>query len=173
VVITMSGSIGVAQGSWFAIGGEQVSGPGRSSRADAAYPLWWTNVLVAELGAGLSAPSTVRRLARTALAEWRIAPDLIPDTELLRSELVSNAVQATAVLPEVMPIGLRVLANAERLVIEAWDSHPGYPVRQPASDSTESGRGLQIVHDLSNRWGSRRVSARLKAVWAELLIPRG
>jgi hypothetical protein len=114
----------------------------------------------------------VKQVGCTALAEWRI-PDLIPDAQLICSELVSNAVKATAALPEVMPIGLRVLANGERLVIEAWDCHPGYPVRQPASDSTESGRELQIVHDLSNRWGSRRVSARLKAVWAELLIPRG
>jgi len=168
----MSGGIGMVHGGWFAVVGEQASQPEQGSRADDAFHLLRTHVLVVELGASLSAPSTARQLSRTALAEWRI-PDLIPDAELICSELVSNAVQATAALPEVMPIGLRVLAHGERLVIEAWDCHPGYPVRQPANDITESGRGLQIVHDLSNRWGARRVSARLKAVWAELLIPRG
>jgi anti-sigma regulatory factor (Ser/Thr protein kinase) len=166
----MSGVIGTAQGSWFAIGGEQISGPEHGSRAGAAFHLLWTNVLIVEMGASLSAPSTARQLARTALAEWRI-PDLIPDAELICTELVSNAVKATAALSDVTPMGLRLLANAERLVVEVWDCHPGQPVRLPTSDVAESGRGLHIVHDLSNRWGSRRVSRRLKAVWAELLIP--
>jgi anti-sigma regulatory factor (Ser/Thr protein kinase) len=166
----MSSGIGAARGSWFAIGEEQVDQPEHGSSSDAAFSLRWTNVLVVEMGASLTAPSTARQLSRTALAEWRV-PALIPDAELICTELVSNAVKATAALPDAMPVGLRLLANGERLVVEVWDCHPGYPVRRPVSETAESGRGLQIVHDLSNRWGARRVNWRLKTVWAELLIP--
>lgn len=167
----MNGSTDAVQGGWFAIGREQGSRPEHGFRADAALYRRWPRVLVAETRADRNAPALTRQLARVALAEWRITPGLIPDAQLICSELVSNAVQATRALPEAMPVGLRLLASSGRLVIEAWDCHPGYPVRQPASDVAESGRGLQIVHDLSNRWGTRRVSASLKAVWAELLLP--
>lgn len=85
--------------------------------------------------------------------------------------LATNAVRATWALPEHAPIALRLLATVERLVIEVWDSHPGEPVRQLTTGGAESGRGLQIVHCVSSRWGSRRLSAHLKAVWAELLLP--
>jgi anti-sigma regulatory factor (Ser/Thr protein kinase) len=132
----------------------------------------WPRVSVLELGAYETAPSCARLHTRNVLAEWRIPRDLILDTEMICSELATNALRATWALPEHAPIALRLLANVERLVIEVRDSHPGQPVRQPPTDTAASGRGLQIVHSLSNRWGSRRLSAHLKAVWAELLIPR-
>jgi hypothetical protein len=90
----MSSGIGAARGSWFAIGGEPVDWPEHGSPTDAAFPLFWTNVLVVEMGASLTAPSTARQLSRTALAEWRV-PALIADAELICTELVSNAVKAT------------------------------------------------------------------------------
>lgn len=154
------------------MGGEQLSGRERGSRDDGAHHLRWPHVSVLELGAHETAPSCARLHTRSVLAEWRIPRDLIPDAEIICAELATNALRATWALPEHPPIALRLLANVERLVIEVWDSHPGQPVRQPITDSAESGRGLQIVHGLSNRWGSRRLSAHLKTVWAELLIPR-
>jgi hypothetical protein len=78
-----------------------------------------------------------------------------------------------AALDEPLSVGLRLLANWQRLVIEVWDCHPGEPVRRVAADEQECGRGLAIVHELSSRWGSRRLSAHIKAVWAELLLPAG
>lgn len=167
----MDVGIGAVRGSWSAAGGEQASRPEPRSREGAAFGLPWTNVLVVKTGASLSVPATARQLTRTALAGWLLSA-LISDAELICSELVSNAVQATAALPEPRPVGFRLLANAGQLVIEAWDCHPGQPVRQVADDIAEHGRGLNIVHGLSNRWGTRRVSRQLKAVWAELLIPR-
>jgi hypothetical protein len=34
-----------------------------------------------------------------------------------------------------------------------------------------TGRGLAIVEGLSSRWGTRRLSAHVKSVWAEFLLP--
>jgi len=89
---------------------------------------------------------------------------------------VANAVQATLSLQplpraEPWPVGLRLLGRRQRIVLEVWDCHPGVPVRRVAPDDAECGRGLAIVHELANRWGSRRLTAHVKAVWAELLLP--
>ena len=168
----MSGSIGTAAGSWFAVGREQFSGPERGSPDDRAHYMCWLHVSVLELGAYETAPSCARLHTRNVLAEWQIPRDLIADAEMICSELATNALRATWALPEHVPIALRLLANAERLVIEVWDAHPGQPARQSPVGSAESGRGLQIVDSLSNRWGARRLNADLKAVWAELLIAR-
>jgi hypothetical protein len=63
------------------------------------------------------------------------------DAEILVSELVTNALRASWSL-ESPPVALRLLANGERLLIEAWD-----PVEPLAGsvDFSEAGRGLQIV----------------------------
>jgi hypothetical protein len=84
---------------------------------------------------------------------------------------MTNAVQATRKLAGRRPVALRLLANAERLVVEVWDCHPGAPVRQVTADDAERGRGLAIVAQLSARWGSRRLGPYAKAVWAELPLP--
>jgi hypothetical protein len=70
-----------------------------------------------------------------------------------------------------MPIALWLLAHHQRLTIEVWDCHPGDPVRRPAPADAEGGRGLAIVDAYSHRWGVRRATPRVKAVWCELLIP--
>jgi anti-sigma regulatory factor (Ser/Thr protein kinase) len=105
------------------------------------------------------------------LACWSMPDDLVADAEVLTSELMTNATQAAASVDPDEPIALRLLANQQRLVIEAWDCHPGDPLPRPASDDAESGRGLGIVHELANRWGTRRLSPNVKAVRAELLLP--
>jgi anti-sigma regulatory factor (Ser/Thr protein kinase) len=105
------------------------------------------------------------------LGGWGVPDDLVADAEVLTSELMTNAAQAAVSVAPDEPIALRLLANQQRLVIEAWDCHPGEPVPRPADDESESGRGLAIVHELANRWGTRRLSVNVKAVWAELLLP--
>jgi anti-sigma regulatory factor (Ser/Thr protein kinase) len=95
---------------------------------------------------------------------------MVRDTEMLVSELTTNALQATWTLDEAMPIALRLLASHQRLTIEVWDCHPGDPVRRPTPPDAESGRGLAIVEAFSNRWGVRRATSRVKAVWCELLV---
>lgn len=173
----MSGSIGIAQ-DWFAVMGSQSSRLSSLLGEESTTSLRWPQVSVLEMGPSASAPACARRHVTSVLAEWRVAPDLVSDASLITSELVSNAARASVSLDVPSPVGLRLLGSAQRVVIEVWDCGPGAPVRRalPALDDeasfAESGRGLQIVENLANQWGCRWASAHVKAVWAELLIPR-
>ena len=107
------------------------------------------------------------REARSVLAEpmkrWDLE-DLIPTTELLVSELVTNAVKYSR-----GDVTLR-LVNEKALVCEVIDNSGALPrLRQPSSDD-ESGRGLQVVRQLAHRWGARR-TATGKVVWCEQPLP--
>lgn len=78
--------------------------------------------------------------------------------------------------PEPPPIALRLLANPERLVIEAWDCHPALPVPRAAARAEEGnyeegGRGIDVIEAYSNRWGARRLTQNVKTVWCEMLMP--
>jgi anti-sigma regulatory factor (Ser/Thr protein kinase) len=133
--------------------------------------LRWPLVAVLETAACLAAVPCGRRHAREVLGGWGMPPDLVDVAELLTAELLSNAVAAMEVIGQAGPVALRLLANRERLVIEAWDCHPGAPAPRAATGDDEDGRGLAIVEALAHRWGTRRLSAHVKAVWAELLLP--
>jgi len=170
----MDGGTGTAQ-NWFAVAGLQASRP-VADRMAGAFFLRWPLVSVLEIGASAQAVGIARQYVTASLGEWACPFGIREDMELICSELVSNAVQATLSLPalrpaEPWPLGLRLLGKRQRIVLEVWDCHPGVPVRQVAADDAECGRGLAIVHELANRWGSRRLTAHVKAVWAELLLP--
>lgn len=121
----------------------------------------------------MSALASARRHVASVLPSWGLPAELLEDACLIGSELVANGVQATLTLDVPEPVGLRLLGNEQHVVIEVWDCGPGLPARQPAPDfGAESGRGLQIVEALTNRWGCRQASAHVKSVWAELLLPR-
>ena len=107
------------------------------------------------------------REARSVLAEpmkrWDLE-DLIPTTELLVSELVTNAVKYSR-----GEVTLR-LVNEKALVCEVLDSSGALPRLRQANSDDESGRGLQVVRQLSQRWGARR-TATGKVVWCEQPLP--
>jgi len=130
----------------------------------------WPLISVLALGPLPTSAAFARSHTRDVLAEWRLPVDLVRDAETLVSELSTNALQATWSLDGAMPIALWLLANSQRLTIEVWDWCAGDPVRRPAAADAESGRGLAIVEAYSNRWGVRRATSRVKAVWCELLI---
>lgn len=106
-----------------------------------------------------------RELARDQLLEWSL-DDLVDTTELLVSELVTNALRHGF-----GDIRLRLLLD-RTLVCEVWDSALVQPRRRRARDTDEGGRGLQLVTMLSESWGSRRTH-RGKTVWFELPLPGG
>ena len=83
---------------------------------------------------------------------------------------MTNALDASVVLPERPPITLRLLATETSLVIEAWDQSPLDLERRQAGDDDECGRGLTVVAALSTRWGCERTGYRRKVVWAELAL---
>ncbi|MBB4891525.1 PAS domain S-box-containing protein [Streptomyces olivoverticillatus] len=104
-----------------------------------------------------------RELAREQLETWGLT-DLVDTTELLVSELVTNALRYGE-----GEIRLRLLLD-RTLVCEVWDGGLVQPRRRRARDTDEGGRGLQLVGLLSAAWGSRR-TPHGKTVWFELSLP--
>jgi anti-sigma regulatory factor (Ser/Thr protein kinase) len=92
------------------------------------------------------------------------------DAALIVSELITNAVDASIVLPARPPIALRLLASEKSLVIEAWDQSLLDVEPREATPDAECGRGLTVVAALSDRWGSERAGHQRKVVWAELAL---
>jgi anti-sigma regulatory factor (Ser/Thr protein kinase) len=127
-----------------------------------------------ELTAAPAAVSCARRWITGQLACTHPA-DLVDSAVLLVSELVTNAVRASAAAALASGcltprrIELAVARTRDTLRIEVADSARGaLPVPSgPAADDDESGRGLQVVTALSRRWGCRP-APRGKAVWCEL-----
>jgi len=124
-----------------------------------------------ELGALPTAVPCARLHTRQVLWEWHL--DAFADTaELIVSELITNAVDASIVLPDRPPIALCLLATEKFLVIEAWDQSPLDLEPREADADDECGRGLTVVTALSERWGCERTGHRRKVVWAELALMR-
>jgi anti-sigma regulatory factor (Ser/Thr protein kinase) len=113
--------------------------------------------------------TSVRR-ARELIAEpmerWGLS-EMLPVTELLVSELVTNALRYAK-----GKVGLRLVREAGVVCCEVHDNSPALPRVLQASHDDENGRGLQVVSQLARRWGARRTHAG-KVVWCEQLIPAG
>ncbi|MBV9380316.1 MAG: SpoIIE family protein phosphatase, partial [Streptosporangiaceae bacterium] len=111
-------------------------------------------------------PSSVRHarsLIRDPMKRWNLE-DLIPVTELLVSELVTNALRYAK-----GEITLRLVLESG-LVCEVHDCSPALPRVLNATREDESGRGLQVVSQLATRWGVRRTHTG-KVVWCEQQVP--
>jgi anti-sigma regulatory factor (Ser/Thr protein kinase) len=133
------------------------------------------------LAAAPAAIGRARHLVRFALTGWGLAA-LADDAELVASELMTNAVQATgATGTRVTPDGfgaaatvqVRVLMYQASIIIEVWDRDPGTPHPQDAAPGDEGGRGLMIVAALCTQWDFSAAADGGKVVWAELAIPAG
>jgi anti-sigma regulatory factor (Ser/Thr protein kinase) len=101
------------------------------------------------------------------LHEWGLR-DLAGDAEMIMSELITNAIDAAAALPERPPVSLRLLVTEKSLRIEVWDRSPLDLEPREANADDECGRGLTVVAALSDRWGWERTGHRRKVVWAEM-----
>lgn len=131
----------------------------------------WPHVSALELGSLPTAVGCARDHAKLVLAEWGLT-HVIADAAILVSELVTNALQASWRLEGNPPIVLRLLADGQRLIIEAWDQDATSHDLRPRDDpEAEHGRGLAVVAALSRQWGVRRVSCRFKVVWCEVEVP--
>ncbi|WP_328492394.1 SpoIIE family protein phosphatase [Streptomyces sp. NBC_00414] len=85
-------------------------------------------------------------------------------TELVVSELVTNAIRYGE-----RPIRLRLIHNASTLIVEVSDSSHTAPHLRRAKTFDEGGRGLLLVAQLTQRWGSRHTTEG-KTIWAELVF---
>ncbi len=116
-----------------------------------------------------AAPSCAREVSRLQLAEWGMSA-LSEVADIIVTELVTNAVQASQRHSAPAQLGFRMSVSGPRVRIEVWDTAPGRPrLRTNVTPLNESGRGLQLVDALSGgRWGSHRCPAGGKVVWAEI-----
>jgi anti-sigma regulatory factor (Ser/Thr protein kinase) len=128
------------------------------------------------LGALPGAVPCARLHARQVLREWAVPVDL--DTaELLISELATNGLKAAWATRCNPPISLTMSVGDTVVAIEVWDGNPQPPVLRkldgdvPPLDE-ESGRGLFLVHTLSEKWGWYPTSNPAgKVTWCVLARP--
>ncbi|MEW2549073.1 SpoIIE family protein phosphatase [Streptomyces sp. NPDC047002] len=106
------------------------------------------------------APARARSLAVDWLA-GRVGGEAAFGAELVVSELVTNAVRYG-----VPPLTLRLILGRV-LTVEVKDASPTTPHLRHARTHDEGGRGLFIIAQLADRWGTRR-TPQGKTIWAEM-----
>jgi anti-sigma regulatory factor (Ser/Thr protein kinase) len=117
-----------------------------------------------------TAPESVpdaRHHTRTVLGTWGL-PAIIDDAEVIVSELLTNALQAS--VDDVSTISLRLFADHNHLLIMIWDGSPQMPAARHASPDDIDGRGLIIVEALSDACGAAPSIDGGKIVWARMLL---
>ncbi|MEV8592207.1 SpoIIE family protein phosphatase [Streptomyces sp. NPDC052012] len=116
-------------------------------------------VAVWDLPADPAVVAEARRTVVRQLTQWGLQ-ELVFTTELVVSELVTNAIRyATG------PVRLRLIRE-RALVCEVFDGGATAPHLRHPRAMDEGGRGLLLVSQLAQRWGTRFV-ADGKIIWAE------
>ncbi|GAB1333717.1 hypothetical protein ACE1SV_03070 [Streptomyces sp. E-15] len=113
----------------------------------------------------------VRRRVAALLADWSVSPEIVEDSLLVVSELVTNAI-IHARPPAELRLSWVSDDRGGTLRVEVTDGGPVYAAGQtPAGvDPDEHGRGEAIVHALATRHGLRVHSGGITR-WAELVTP--
>ncbi|KJK57252.1 histidine kinase [Saccharothrix sp. ST-888] len=106
-----------------------------------------------------AAVSRIRSECVDQLAAWGLE-ELSFTAELILSELITNAIRYGA-----EPIRVRMLRDRS-LVFEVSDGSSTAPHLRYAASTDEGGRGLFLVAQLADRWGTR-YTARGKVIWSE------
>ncbi|MGW3354833.1 SpoIIE family protein phosphatase [Streptomyces bungoensis] len=139
-------------------------------RDDATLLLARTRAVPAEdtahwqIPADPAAVSDARGWATRQLTAWGL-DDLLLPTELIVSELVTNAIRYGR-----PPAELRLIRH-HVLVCEVTDSNTAQPRLRRARTTDEGGRGLFLVAQLAERWGCRH-GQNHKTIWSEQPIAR-
>ncbi|MFE0802092.1 SpoIIE family protein phosphatase [Streptomyces sp. NPDC058812] len=110
-----------------------------------------------------AAVGEVRAQVTRRLAEWGL-DELTFTTELILSELVTNAIRYGG-----ETVHVRVLRDRS-LICEVFDSSSTSPHLRYAAMTDEGGRGLFLVAQLAERWGTRYTPGG-KVIWAEQPVP--
>ncbi|MCH0562999.1 MULTISPECIES: sodium/proline symporter PutP [unclassified Streptomyces] len=136
---------------------------------DAALLLARTHALATDRVTSWDLPSDpaavaeARTLAVRRLTEWGM-DELTFTTELIVSELVTNAIRHAS-----GPVRLRLIRD-RGLICEVSDASNTSPRLRHARTTDEGGRGLLIVAQLAQRWGTRYTPTG-KTIWTEQVIP--
>ena len=117
--------------------------------------------------------SDIRAAVVRQLGDWQLEEAAFA-TELLLSELVTNAIrygtepiQVRLILPQ--PLGGPEGAPCRTLICEVSDGSSTAPHLRQAANTDEGGRGLFLVAQLAQAWGTR-YTARGKIIWAECAL---
>ncbi|MEU1483018.1 SpoIIE family protein phosphatase [Streptomyces sp. NPDC005752] len=139
------------------------------ARDDIALLVGRTRRLAAEDVAEWDVPSDPSAVARVRsdvsrkLAEWSLDEEAFT-TELILSELVTNSIRyATG------PIRVRLIRD-RTLICEVSDRSSIAPHLRQAAGMDEGGRGLFLVAQLAERWGTRYTDDGGKVIWTEQLL---
>jgi anti-sigma regulatory factor (Ser/Thr protein kinase) len=133
---------------------------------DVALLIAKTRVLGPELAAERDVPSDpaavagVRAWSTAVLEQWGL-DELSFATELCLSELVTNAIRYGT-----EPVSVRLLRD-RTLILEVSDGSNTSPHLTYAASTDEGGRGLFMVAQFAQRWGTR-YTPHGKTIWAEL-----
>ncbi|MFB7107975.1 SpoIIE family protein phosphatase [Streptomyces sp. NPDC056291] len=106
-----------------------------------------------------AAVSHLREEAVRQLSEWQLER-LTFTTELIVSELATNAIRYAA-----QPCELRLILD-RTLICEVSDCSSTSPRLRRATSTDEGGRGLFLVAQLAQRWGTRYTPTG-KVIWTE------
>jgi hypothetical protein len=129
-----------------------------------------------ELAAVTAAVPSARHRLRLDLKEWGLHL-LLDDAELVTTEIVANAVQATqdAHWPTSRPpVRMWLRAASGLLFVLVWDACTSEPTPASPDADDETGRGLLLIGACS-RWGFYHPpgDAAGKVIWAQLPKPPG
>ncbi|MBC2902426.1 SpoIIE family protein phosphatase [Streptomyces cupreus] len=105
----------------------------------------------------------IRKQVVEQLDTWELSAASFT-AELVVSELVTNAIRYGS-----QPIRLRLIHDAATLICEVSDASHTAPHLRRAKAWDEGGRGLLLVAQLTQRWGSRHTEQG-KTIWAELAL---
>jgi hypothetical protein len=123
-------------------------------------------------------PRRARRHTVEFAQHWGL-DDLVEAAELLVSELMTNALEASylslgrhGASRVVAPLELRLSAEeGHKLRIEVRDHNPQPPVLDEPGLQSERGRGLMLVDCYAEFWGYHRLPAGGKVVWCVIGPP--
>ncbi len=118
-----------------------------------------------DIPADPAAVAPVRSRAARQLADWGLE-ELSFTTELILSELVTNAIRYGK-----EPITVRLLKD-RTLVCEVADGSSTSPHLRRAKTTDEGGRGLFLVTQFAQRWGTRYPPDG-KVIWTEQALDGG
>ncbi|MET7834451.1 SpoIIE family protein phosphatase [Micromonospora sediminicola] len=121
-----------------------------------------------EVPAEPTAPSRVRHWLTAQLTEWQVPEAVVGAAVLCTSELTTNALLHAGTAARV-----EIDLSAERLLVSVADSGTRGQVTRAQTDTLSSrGRGLGLIEELSDAWGTDP-TVRGSTVWFEILIPGG
>jgi len=111
------------------------------------------------------APGEARHWVRDLLDEWSVGDQVIEDTVLLVSELITNVALHGRTAADVI-----VDLDDHRLHAVVHDDNSRLPTVSAVPADAASGRGLFIVDAIADDWGVSPVRDDGKGVWFELLV---